>query len=678
MLAESTSLTVYDCNHDKVTYQAIDLLEPQPCDDPDTDFMDPTERRVQILNTEKDRRIIAYACQVFVTKEIHFCGFDSISYGSKITENETPVDITPSVCREAVKGGKMHLTEWGKTYELGPTQTHFDHFYSHGSLDNKGHCERETFTSGGIAYTGASESIFINIRLKKIRGILDVSTGLVQFSTGISVPYKDGVLRDQTEGTMVWDLEPPKCDSTLGELYQGKGLLHQKKTGLLGSILLIKDNQTGQYTGLTLQMPTSICGMECRGTQIPGVVACLLREYDSPLPLVEPKFPFNSLVMDVLSQVSYLHLSTNLKMHQNFRELYQQTCLLDREQLVLKLQILADEGSPYMLTDLFPPGHRTYRAGTVVYIAKCVPLQAKRISYPNCTQEIPVEVDGVRRFADPYNWVLQDHPNEAPCSDLTPIRWKLEGQWYCSTPTIRPCDAPDKLQLPPQYPALVPTEFTRGLGTGLFTKIQLQQHAEFVLAYMARAPTLAKLVSSATRQMLGGSTLGSPIGITDLEELTDRLSYHLLPLFYLLGNLYHYVVAIMIFWVIIKIVTGSSVRAYILWIEKGGGWWILAACWRTAYEVVRSPITLLETTTTTVTEPVNQYPCVEQYYPLEEGTPDQAYRVSVIHTTIRRNQRQLAVLENLFPRHTPIMKRQLYEDKGAGEDRDRDSKEESP
>ncbi len=65
--------------------------------------------------------------------------------------------------------------------------------------------------------------------------------------------------------------------------------------------------------------------------------------------------------------------------------------------------------------------------GAAVYVAHCVPVEATKVDFPNCTKEVPVRVGQVHRFADPITWVLQESPTVTPCSDITPMRWRIAG-----------------------------------------------------------------------------------------------------------------------------------------------------------------------------------------------------------------------------------------------------------
>jgi hypothetical protein len=72
----------------------------------------------------------------------------------------------------------------------------------------------------------------------------------------------------------------------------------------------------------------------------------------------------------------------------------------------------------------------------------------------NCTQEIPAEIGSAefgnvtKKYANAQTMILQDFPTRVPCTKEYPPKWKIEGKWYCSYPSVRECNnAPTQLNL---------------------------------------------------------------------------------------------------------------------------------------------------------------------------------------------------------------------------------------
>jgi hypothetical protein len=82
---------VYDCSHDQLKTQTIDLTATKDCTDPITDYYPARMTKIKIIMTDRDRPIMATQCLVLKTQEVVRCGGHlSFHYGSvKIAFNQT-------------------------------------------------------------------------------------------------------------------------------------------------------------------------------------------------------------------------------------------------------------------------------------------------------------------------------------------------------------------------------------------------------------------------------------------------------------------------------------------------------------------------------------------------------------------------------------------------------------
>jgi hypothetical protein len=140
--------------------------------------------------------------------------------------------------------------------------------------------------------------------------------------------------------------------------------------------------------------------------------------------------------------MAYQFLKDRLKMHRSFHEVAMALCNFQRQVFHNKLQAVASGNGPYPLLNLYGPGHSFVVAGAVAYITTCVELIATPASYANCTAEIWVIVDKVLYFANPFNFVLHTVATILPCSTITRVKWKIAGEWKCSTPDMMDCPSP--------------------------------------------------------------------------------------------------------------------------------------------------------------------------------------------------------------------------------------------
>jgi hypothetical protein len=66
-------------------------------------------------------------------------------------------------------------------------------------------------------------------------------------------------------------------------------------------------------------------------------------------------------------------------------------------------------------------------------------------SHGNCTEEIPVTVNGTDAFVDPISYVIKSAGSPIHCNDVAPPRYKVGGKWYCGYPELKECHDPKML-----------------------------------------------------------------------------------------------------------------------------------------------------------------------------------------------------------------------------------------
>ena len=432
--------------------------------------------------------------------------------------------------------------------------------------------------------------------MKVVRGTHDTFAGTITFANGIKANFRDQVLRDAFEGTIVWSHKEPNCSATVSQVYLGPASVHYRKppTGQAkpqpqGAIVMIQREE--QYAGLVLQDPIGVCGRHCHKSHVSGVVACLLKAREEPLPQAAFKPGFKQDGIAIQTQVGHLHIGTNLRMYSRFETVQTDLCETERKVLHGRLQDLAGNANPYSLLDLYGPGHSVHVMGAAVYVGRCVAIEASKAEFANCTQEIPVAVNGTVRFADPLTWTLTDFPTITPCSDLTPTRWKIHDKWYCSTPHPHECGAPGRLNLSVHaYRSL--GDFTAGMGKNLFSPSQQEKHRTFLQALSARNPVQASFANNAVnnRRAINGQTaLGFPLSPDDLSNIRLNVFDHLFPLLPRLGEFMNVLTGAFMVIFLVKLACGCLLRVFYLYQQRGFGWWLAGALWGTAFTLIKAP-----------------------------------------------------------------------------------------
>ena len=341
----TSSLQTFDCQSEKATFQVIDLTEPAACPDPIRDFEPPVPLRVQILQTDTAVPVKAHQCRITMSKTVTRCGFTSISYGIRRAMWEKNYELTPRECENAVKYGELRVE--GRNYEVPAGTKKTFVFYSHGSVDRKGNCKTSSFVTDGQLYTKSYEETILVIHLSELHGSYDLSSGTVSFRNGLTISYKHGVLRDAYAGTIVWNSSEPACQNTVSQVYEGNATLHRMKGDTFaGSIVMVNNEATGQHAGLLLQTPRSTCRAACYSTQVKGIVACMLREMEDPIPKHAFKPSFQTEGANLRTEFSGLYLRYGMFTGEKFEEMSTDICDVQREVIFGRFHALAGSSNP--------------------------------------------------------------------------------------------------------------------------------------------------------------------------------------------------------------------------------------------------------------------------------------------------------------------------------------------
>jgi hypothetical protein len=230
---------------------------------------------------------------------------------------------------------------------------------------------------------------------------------------------------------LVWSTEVQRCQDHMFLMYQGRAKLHQArsnsnvKDNLEEAIILVEQNETRRYAGLVLE----------------GTKDCKFQK------------SIDHEEANLLTHMHCLHLSGGLWNFRRFMEFQEAVCQVERKGRFNKLQALAS-GNKYALHDIYGPGFQIYLAGSVAYVAQCLPVEARIYDPVNCTQQIPAEIGSeeygnvTRKYANAQTMILQDFPTRVPCTKEYRPKWKIEDRWYCSYPIVQECnDVPTQLNL---------------------------------------------------------------------------------------------------------------------------------------------------------------------------------------------------------------------------------------
>jgi hypothetical protein len=103
------------------------------------------------------------------------------------------------------------------------------------------------------------------------------------------------------------------------------------------------------------------------------------------------------------SGMSFMQVRESMSMKEKLRQVRGAICMNRREIAHTRLEAIAGADNPYSLITIFGRGHLAIKAGDVVYMTRCSPVEVLPRSHKNCTEEIPVTVNGMDAFVDPIS-----------------------------------------------------------------------------------------------------------------------------------------------------------------------------------------------------------------------------------------------------------------------------------
>lgn len=92
------------------------------------------------------------------------------------------------------------------------------------------------------------------------------------------------------------------------------------------------------------------------------------------------------------------------------------------------------------------PGYAALRAGEIIYLLKCKPVDVEIAQHTSCFNELPIKYNNKTHFMAPKTHTLQTYGTEMDCNELLPLAFFLDGEWFDIAPTQREIKIPQTLK----------------------------------------------------------------------------------------------------------------------------------------------------------------------------------------------------------------------------------------
>jgi hypothetical protein len=417
---------------------------------------------------------------------------------------------------------------------------------------------------------------------------LNELTRSLTLTSGEQATAGDKSIVDSLEGTVVWEYDSMACPQTIVRLYRGmmKAYVNQSNT-YEGSTVVVEHQHKDQAAGLELAESVILCGHQAFKIHIKSIAVFIHK--DDRMEVAQGHFSNREGEGDLTrleSGMSFLQVRASMSMKEKLRQVRGAICVNRREIAHTRLEAIAGADNPYSLITIFGRGHLAIKEGGAVYVTRCSPVEVLPRSHRNCTEEIPVTVNGTDAFVDLISYVIKSARSPIHCNDVAPPRYKVGGKWYCSYPVLKECH--DPAMLPMDEVKIDPVMVNNiGLGKSIYTKEQLEEFARFQDSQGTRKAYLAETAEMAYIGRNEKGEWGLALSSAAQGSLIDLMGVNFFPLYRVVGPMVLFLSLLLLMWGGLRLAITVFLRVAIIVRYKGCGIWVMTAFWGTLFQLDR-------------------------------------------------------------------------------------------
>jgi hypothetical protein len=288
-----------------------------------------------------------------------------------------------------------------------------------------------------------------------------------------------------------------------------------------------------------------------------------------------------------------MQVQASMSMKEKLRQVRGAICVNRREIAHTRLEAIGGADNPYSLITIFGRGHLAIKAGGAVYVTRCSPVEVVPRSHGNCTEEIPVTVNGTDAFVDPISYVIKSAGSPIHCNDVAPPRYKVGGKWYCSYPELKECHDPE--MLPVDEVRIDPVKVNDiGLGKSIYTQEQLDEFARLQDSQGTRKAYLAETAVMAYSGRNERGEWGLALSTATQGFLIDIVGASFFPLYRVVGPMIFFLSLMLLVWGGLRLVITILVRIIVIVRCKGCRLWVMTALWGTLFQLAILPFSWVD------------------------------------------------------------------------------------
>lgn len=436
----------YDCNGPKLNITAFNSLSVEPCEPP-SEIHTQSIQRIQLLQKTDTYQIPYKTCSIIINYFISRC---SILEDAQMVENGFFTEITElgsARCSELHQRLTYHLPNGGIITGLKVNETILSSVTVAGFVDRHGNCKGSTFSSEKGTWQEVIVQANYKITLTEGLAIVNHKQNTLTLPTGSTLKLSDQYGLDIYKGEVVWNANTYDCEThEFIILYDGPASLITSNNYKTSRTYLVESDQI--VFALQHIRSTYICNIPAIQTdhsQLTIITDSLFFNYFKNKDI----HPQNiDLVAYINTKLVYIDNRFKASITTLYTDLIQKQCELERKVLLHKLSLATYSLSEFAYHMGEGPGYTALKAGEIIYLLKCKPVEVEISSKKNaiCYDELPVIYNNKSYFMAPKTRTLQKFGTELDCNHFLPPAFLLDGEWYTTSQNIREIKKPQTLK----------------------------------------------------------------------------------------------------------------------------------------------------------------------------------------------------------------------------------------
>nr|QPZ88439.1 putative glycoprotein [Soybean thrips chu-like virus 4] len=570
----------YRCGGNQMDISKIDITSPGNCSGQMKDVENSSEKII-LLQRANGFETEVIQCKVTATLHIYGCGMFSHIYLKQNFYDQRIMELTRKQCNDIHKNNAFRYSKDSKDWDLkdGNITVSISETLV-GSISESGACEGGTFYHDGRTHTSVVVIANYKIQKSSFKVTVDFEQNKLRLKSGSSCDYSDTICMDDEMGTLVWDKQPKKCQ-TSDYIVIYKGWSNVTSSALYDNKVMYSVINKDQIFSLMAKTEIEACGFSAIQTEHPKLV---IVKYDNTDPTLFNSFRTEELDIFLYMNSKFVYIERFLEREITslYRAIKLQNCLMDTEIIKTKLAIAVIDPVEFAYLLKSKPGYTAFLTGEVINIVKCYPVNVQTIATSRCYQELPVSYNNTQMFVRPKSKLLVDTGTEIKCNSHTSPLHKISGVWYSFSPTMQVAINPNVLQ-PNQKDFWEPSITGNTMKSGIYPYESTQELNKIIMYSTNKEAVASNFISGimTTDSDISKIKLDRYMSIDELSTKLESYWEKTKGFFWFIGAFSTYMMGVIVFLKLFKFIVDTIVHCFNLYTIFGFGWVLLLAFWDT-------------------------------------------------------------------------------------------------